>query len=544
MPFVPCFTHQIVIRKYRKWSLLFLTLLATLLLVSRQEGVRPTKIDNDFSELVIMAKRWCAKALKHDVTFNGDGDSINSRCLAMERLMELAKSNVARGNSGNEWQIKCEFWQQAHNLQFFTMALAMKKDFSVIHSNLYGLSTLLRPLLAALKSYLLKHLTRRYQENIEMASKSFNDKLLALLDPSEDECSLNVKGNRCFMSDYQKRIRGFGSAMIILADCIARTLEEGKKVVINVEDFWLMRHAFRAPLGCENMILSQDVGPSAKNHLDDSLLFLRRHIKPKFFPHPSAEVAWYNGIITDYMIRPEERILNRAKTRLSEWNLSDKEPFAGVHIRAGWDKQFESGSHPFEKYMTEVEEWFAVEELRRKQTLRRLVFIATDGSTALINKIQTKFPHFRLFYDKDVIMSAQNTLPNNTKFKNIWKTLRTLDDQHNYKNQTSIINMVLDLQTLLQADLFVGTMTSSFSRLVYKIRMGRDPLANYFNSVFIDTEFVFHRFTYPFSYVVVEDQHGSSENNSEQLNGLDSFDLQVGEQLKIYKDIINVSIIF
>lgn len=466
------------------------------------------------------------------------GDTLSSRCKSLERLETLAEFNRLKGNISNILQIKFEYWQQLHNLQFFTMVLSMDQIYKVVRPELFRKARELRSTLADLKSYLLDTTRQMYIGEVKNVAASLRNKLKRSL-ASSDECHLANSehfGHPCITVPHHWMYIGFGSSMNYLSDCVAVGLQEDRKVVFSPKDFFLSQFAFKSPIGCTEPRdkLYWYWNKTMQHHVPESLV----NPLKLFLPHPTIEAAWYLGNIADHIIQPRQHLLDKSNEKLSGWGLLGLEPYAGIHLRYGRDKLTETGIHPFQKYLIEVEEWYAEEEHRRGKELRRLLFIAGDCDPLLVKDIKDSFPNFEFFYDPETMKSAASrTLPDGELTKEILSHVKR--PVYNFQDEYMVENMMMDLLALVRADLFVGTMSSCFGSLIYQLRLAKDPYVGFFDSVLIDKEFGIIQKVYPFSYILVDDHHPQISNKS---NKVPLFHLNKGNTLKTF--IVNVSILF
>ena len=68
-----------------------------------------------------------------------------------------------------------------------------------------------------------------------------------------------------------------------------------------------------------------------------------------------------------------------------------------------------------------------------------------------------------------------------------------------------VTQLMVDVRTMVKADLFVGTASSCLSRFVYEQRMSGNPYRNQFDSLLIEMAYLFEDMTFV-RYKAVQDQ--------------------------------------
>ena len=126
-----------------------------------------------------------------------------------------------------------------------------------------------------------------------------------------------------------------------------------------------------------------------------------------------------------------------------EHNLTIVKPFASIHIRYG-DKSSEAPRQPLSKYMS---------ILTTKRPDIKNVFVSTETESVL-SELRKNYPsHNFQFFKYHRIESS--------------KSWQTSDKQGEFT--ISIINLLV----ALQADVFVGSLTSNWCRLIHELERTR-----------------------------------------------------------------------
>uniref|UniRef100_A0A914URA9 GT23 domain-containing protein n=1 Tax=Plectus sambesii TaxID=2011161 RepID=A0A914URA9_9BILA len=162
--------------------------------------------------------------------------------------------------------------------------------------------------------------------------------------------------------------------------------------------------------------------------------------------HPPV---WFTGQFVSYLMRSSPQLSSRLTEKANAIGLG-KEAIVGLHVRRTDKLDFEMTFHSIEEYMELVDNWFAIESLKKGKQLKKRVFIATDD-ISVVNETLIKYKDYEILVDMNVVTMAD-----------VYK--RTLD--------VALFGIISDVKLLSKCDFVVCTFSSNVCRLAYELMQG------------------------------------------------------------------------
>ncbi|XP_067011282.2 alpha-(1,6)-fucosyltransferase isoform X2 [Anabrus simplex] len=161
-------------------------------------------------------------------------------------------------------------------------------------------------------------------------------------------------------------------------------------------------------------------------------------------------IVWWVGQFLKYLLRPQEA----TKTLLDEAQRRHgfERPIVGVHIRRTDKVGTEAAFHPIEQYMSAVEEYFDLLEMRQPVPQRR-VYLASDDPKVIV-ETKRKYPHYEILGDPVVAKTAAVA----TRY-----------------SDSSLNGIIIDIHFLSMTDYLVCTFSSQVCRVAYEIMQTMYP---------------------------------------------------------------------
>ncbi|XP_076820867.1 alpha-(1,6)-fucosyltransferase-like [Clavelina lepadiformis] len=135
-----------------------------------------------------------------------------------------------------------------------------------------------------------------------------------------------------------------------------------------------------------------------------------RDIFPLIFAFNSEPLAWWNGQIASFIMRPQKWLENIIKHK--EETAFIKRPIVGVHIRAGMDKHIR---HPLSHYMGYVEKWWVSYEQQQQlagkdvSSFGRTLYVATDVLSVVL-QLRQDYPSYHISNDEESTNHSSSTI--------------------------------------------------------------------------------------------------------------------------------------
>ncbi|KAG7164327.1 Alpha-(1 6)-fucosyltransferase-like 1 [Homarus americanus] len=173
--------------------------------------------------------------------------------------------------------------------------------------------------------------------------------------------------------------------------------------------------------------------------------------------------AWWVGQFFQYVLRPNQHLQDIIHNLTT--TLDFQTPIVGVHIRLT-DKKKEAKLHSLEEYMTQVEEYYKVLDLKEKNATRR-IYLASD-ERKIFSDAKIKYPHYQILYNPESEKLGELKL-----------------------RRYSVSSCLTDIFMLSRCSLVVATLSSNIGRLVYEIMQSLYPDGSlYFSS--LDNDYFVH----------------------------------------------------
>lgn len=163
-------------------------------------------------------------------------------------------------------------------------------------------------------------------------------------------------------------------------------------------------------------------------------------------------IAWWMGQVYRFAFQYTNFTQSLIERKIAKLKV-DGGPLVGMHVRRTDKLWQEADEQSVESYMRQAGEYFDVLELSGPIERRR-VFVATDDHS-VIPEIHDKFPAY------EVLTNAEGTKSN--------------EDPDARNSFDALLGMLVDIEVLARCDFVVCTFSSNVCRLLYEIRMGRDP---------------------------------------------------------------------
>ncbi|XP_076803076.1 alpha-(1,6)-fucosyltransferase-like [Clavelina lepadiformis] len=173
-----------------------------------------------------------------------------------------------------------------------------------------------------------------------------------------------------------------------------------------------------------------------------------RDIFPLIFAFNSEPLAWWNGQITSFIMRPQKWLENVIKHK--EETALIKRPIVGVHIRADKEK---NKIYPVSHYMAFVEQWWIRYEQQQQlagkhiSSIVRRLYIATDKSW-VVPQVRKDYPNYHITHDEK---STNHSSPTKRK------------------EMEGAVGFVTDVHALSKCDFVVCGFTSHVCQAVFHL---------------------------------------------------------------------------
>lgn len=177
------------------------------------------------------------------------------------------------------------------------------------------------------------------------------------------------------------------------------------------------------------------------------------HLFKKHLYYHGNPLAWWSGQILTYLMTFNEKF----DYEIKKSEINSELNCVGVHIRRTDKLNDEAFSYSLDMYMKHVEDYYDLVDLIKPfGQNKRVIYLATDD-LSILNETQY-FPNYKFYYNQESIQSA--------KLKN------------RYSN-SSIENLIKDINQLSKCDFFVGTFSSQLGRLIYELMQVKHPDASW-----------------------------------------------------------------
>lgn len=187
-------------------------------------------------------------------------------------------------------------------------------------------------------------------------------------------------------------------------------------------------------------------------------LTIPEEISSKLITLHGAPIVWFIGQILKFLMKPStevEKYLNQKRKQ-----FSFNSPIVGVHVRRTDKINTEASFHSLSEYMVHVSEFYDRldlfnQRMNKKETVKRLVYLATDDISVWKKEIQ-KYEEKGYKFIGDYEISNTATVGRRYSFD-------------------SLKNIILDVWLLSETDYLVCTFSSQVCRLAYELMQSRVP---------------------------------------------------------------------
>ncbi|PSN45403.1 Alpha-(1,6)-fucosyltransferase [Blattella germanica] len=173
-------------------------------------------------------------------------------------------------------------------------------------------------------------------------------------------------------------------------------------------------------------------------------LAVPKDLAPRLARLHGDPIVWWIGQFLKFLLRPQEATNNMIQEVSEKFGF--KRPIVGVHIRRTDKVGTEAAFHSIEEYMSAVDEYYNLLEMKQEVEKRR-VYLASDDPK-VITEAQKKYPEYEILGDPSIAKTAAVS----TRY-----------------SDTSLNGIILDIHFLSLSDYLVCTFSSQVCRVAYEI---------------------------------------------------------------------------